>query len=192
MSAMPGMVAELGESGASGAGQVASVARLAMARSAEAGGLDGLVSQLQGVPKGALKTVLGNELGARVWRQARGESAAEEGAVPDAEVVAGMIGHLSQRAGEELRKNERQAKFVRLTVCYQDGTSGSARARLASLTQDASEMLEASMRLFKGFEQPAGRVRSVNLDVTVAAAAVASKSSPVPGWVAMPVRAGAG
>jgi hypothetical protein len=190
MGAMPGTVEEFGETVAQGGGEVDSAARLAMT-GAVAGGLDGLVSQLRGVPKGALKTVLGNELGARIWRQARGKRPAKETAVADAEVVAGLIGHLSQRAAEELQKNGRQAKFIRLTVAYRDGAA-SERARLAGLTQDAGEILAEAMRLFESFEQPAGQVRSVNLDVTAAAADAASEASRAPSWLVMPVRAGAG
>jgi hypothetical protein len=189
MSAMPGVVAGVGESPANRAGQVDSAARLAMAKTAGAGGLQGLVSELRGVPKGALKTVLGNELGARLWRQARGKTHAKETAVPDAEVVAGLISHLSHRAAEELRRNGRQAKFVRLTVTYQDSNAASERARLARLTDDAGEILAAAVRLFECFEQSAGRVRSVSLDVTAAGADVVSEASGVPGWLAMPLRA---
>jgi hypothetical protein len=117
MGAMLGAIAEAGKTVTNGNPPVAGAALPpTTAGPAGASGLEGLVSQLRGVPKGALKTVLGKELGARIWRQARGKTAAEEGTVRDAEVVAGLIGHLSQLAAEELRKNERQAKFVRLSV----------------------------------------------------------------------------
>jgi hypothetical protein len=195
MGAMLGAIAEAGETVTNGNPPVARAAlRPTTAGPAGASGLEGLVSQLQGVPKGALKTVLGKELGARIWRQARGKTAAPEGAVRDAEVVAGLIGHLSQLAAEELRKNERQAKFVRLSVWYQDGSAASERARLAGLTQDAAEILAAAMRLFERFGQSAGQVSSVNLDVTAAASATnaATEPSRVPGWLAMPIRTAAG
>ncbi|HXL22224.1 MAG TPA: hypothetical protein VOA78_07155 [Candidatus Dormibacteraeota bacterium] len=195
MGAMLGAIAEADETVTNGNPPVARAAlRPTTAGPAGASRLEGLVSQLRGVPKGALKTVLGKELGARIWREARGKSAVKEVAVPDAEVVAGMIHHLSQQAAEELRKYGRQAKFVRLTVCYQNGNSASERARLPGLTQDASEMLAAAMLLFERFEQPAGQVSSVNLDVTAAASATnaASQASRVPGWLAMPVRTAAG
>jgi nucleotidyltransferase/DNA polymerase involved in DNA repair len=196
MGAMLGAIlAEAGEAATNGNPPMALAAsRPATAGSAEAGGLQDLVSQLRGVPRGALKTVLGKELGARIWRQARGKTAAADGAVRDAEVVAGLIGHLSRLAAEELRKNERQAKFVRLTVWYQDGSSASERARLAGLTQDAAEILAAAVRLFERFEQSPGQTNSVNLDVTAGASATnaASEPSRVPGWLAMPVRTAAG
>jgi hypothetical protein len=163
-----------------------------IATPSEAAGLGGLVSRLRGVPKGALKAVLGKELGVRAWEQARGKAGACEEAVRDAEIVTGLIRHLSQRAAEELKTNDRQAKFVRLTVCYQDGSSASERARLPGLTQESGEILEAAARLFAGFERPAGQVSSVNLDVTAAACDVISAASRVPAWLAFPVRMPAG
>jgi hypothetical protein len=154
----------------------------------EAAGLGGLVSRLRGVPKGALKAVLGKELGVLAWQQARRKTGGCEKAVLAAEIVTGLIRHLSQRAAEELRANDRQAKSVRLTVCYQDGSSASERTRLSGLTQEADEILECATRLFAGFERPAGQVSSVNLDVTAAASDLASAASRVPVWLAMPVR----
>jgi hypothetical protein len=158
----------------------------------EAAGLGRLVSRLRGVPKGALRAVLGKELGTRAWQQARGNAGLGEPAVPDAEIVAGLIRHLSQRAADELKRNDRQAKFVRLTVWYQDGSSASEQVRLSGLTQEASDILEAAMRLLANFEQPAGCVSSVNLDITAAAADVAGVPSCVPSWLAMPARMTAG
>ena len=159
-----------------------------MAIPCEAAGLGGLVSRLRGVPKGALKAVLGEDLGLRAWKQVRERAKTGENAVGDGEIAAGLIRHLSQRAAEELRTNDRQAKFVRLTVCYEDGTSVSERTRLPGLTQEAGEILEAAAGLFAGFERPAGQVNSVNLDVTAAASDVASAASRVPAWLALPVR----
>lgn len=195
MGAMLGAIAEAGEAATNGNPPMALAAsRPTTAGPAGASGLEGLVSQLRGVPKGALKTVLGKELGARIWRQARGKTAAEDGAVQDGEVVAGLIGHLSRLAAEELRKNERQAKFVRLSVWYQDGSAASERTRLAGLTRDSAEILAAAVRLFERFGQSAGQVSSVNLDVTAAASTTNAASEPcrVPGWLAMPVRTAAG
>ena len=156
----------------------------------EAAGSRGLVSRLRGVPKGALKTVLGKELGTRAWQEVRGR--VDSGTVPDGEIVAGLMRHLSQRAADELRANDRQAKFVRLTVCYQDGGSVSDRARLPGLTQEASDILAAAAGLFAGFDRPPGQVSSLNLDVTAAASDVADAASRVPAWLAVPVRATAG
>jgi hypothetical protein len=195
LGAMPGGVAEAGEAVTNRNPSIARAASQATtAGFTEAGGPQGLVAQLRGVPKGALKTILGKDLGARIWQQARGKTAAEDEAVQDGEVVAGLIEHLSRQAAQELRKNGRQAKFVRLTVWYQDGSSASERARLAGLTQDADEIREAAVRLFRGFEHPAGQVSSVNLDVTAAAegATDGSAASRLPGWLAMPVRTAAG
>jgi len=158
----------------------------------EAAGLGGLVSRLRGVPKGALKAVLGKELGVRAWQQARRKAGPCEKVVRDAEIVTGLIRHLSQRAAEELRTNDRQAKFVRLTVCYQDGSSTSERTRLPGLTQEAGEILECATRLFAGYERPAEHVSSVNLDVTASASDVASAASRVPAWLAMPAGMTAG
>jgi nucleotidyltransferase/DNA polymerase involved in DNA repair len=195
LGAMPGAVTEAVEAVTNKNPPIRRAASQARtAEFTEAGGLQGLVTQLRGVPKGALKAILGKELGARIWRQSRGKTAAEDEAVRDGEVVAELIGHLSRQAAEELRKNERQAKFVRLTVWYQDGSSASERVRLAGLTQDAAEIQEAAVRLFRGFERPAGQVNSVNLDVTAAAAGATdgSAASRLPGWLAMPVGTAAG
>ena len=152
---------------------------------------DGIVKRLQGVPKGALKTVLGKDLGARAWRQARGNAAEGEAEVSDNEVAAGLIGHLSKRAAYELLRSNRQGKFVRLTAWYQDGGSESGRIRLAGLTQDAGDLFEGAHELFMSFVRPAGHLSSLNLDVT-AAADTAVEPSRAPEWLALQVRATAG
>ena len=144
---------------------------------------EGLVSRLRGVPKGALRTVLGDALGSRVWEQARGRAGFEISKAADAEVVAALIRHLGRRAAEELRANDRQAKFVRLTVFREDGTSANGRARLASLTQDPDEIATAALCMLERLGLPAGEVRSLGLDVTAVATTVC-EPGPTPTWQA--------
>jgi hypothetical protein len=122
-------------------------------------------------------------LGSRVWGQARGTAGFEISKAADAEVVAGLIRHLGRRAAEELRANDRQAKFVRLTVFREDGTCVNGRARLASLTQDSDEIATAALRIFERLGQPAVGVRSLGLDVTVVATTVCDPG-PAPAWQA--------
>jgi len=156
----------------------------------EATGSGGLVSRLRGVPKGALKTVLGKELGTRAWQETQGK--VDSGTVPDGEIVARLMRHLSQQAADDLRANDRQAKFVRLTACYQDGGSASERVRLPGLTREAGQIFAAAAGLFAGFQRPPGQVSSLNLDVTAAASDVADAARRVPAWLAVPVRTTAG
>jgi hypothetical protein len=142
----------------------------------QAGPFSDLLGRLCAVPKGALKTVLGKELGVRVWRQARGKAHPAESAVSDHEIAVGLIRHLSQQGADALVRNERQGKFVRLTVWYHGGRSASARTRLPGLTQDVSEIFESGMQLFAKFEGQARLIHSVNLDVT--ATAVEIRATP--------------
>jgi len=142
----------------------------------------GLVSRLRGVPKSALKTVLGKELGERAWRHARGRARWPEASIADEEMVAGLIRHLGQQAAGELAKAGKQAKYVRLTVWHQNGQSESARCRLAKLTQNAAEISAGAQQLFCSLGSPAGTVQSVDLDVTTVASTV-SDLAPVPSWL---------
>jgi nucleotidyltransferase/DNA polymerase involved in DNA repair len=141
-----------------------------------------LIAELRDVPKAALQTIFGQGLGRRIWSSARGlletnpnAQAARLGntgeanglVVADGEIVAGMVEYVSRRAGEALRKSGRQAKAIGLAVAYADGTSSLERTRLARPTNDATELAEAAIALFR---RTAGRaavaVAAVDLRVT--------------------------
>ena len=151
--------------------------------------LGDLLARLCGVPKGALKTVLGKELGVRAWRQARRKAHSAESTVSDREIATGLLRHLSQKAADALTKNERQAKFVRLAIRYQDGRSASARTRLPGLTQDPAEILACAMQLFATFTGPPSLIHSVNLEVSAPATSAASRT---PAWLVLPTPAATG
>ena len=123
---------------------------------------DGLLDELAGVPRPALQTVFGKDLGRRVWENARRAGSA----VADEEIVGGMIAHMSRRAGETLRANGRKAKAIGLRLVYADGVAMLRRMRLARPTSDAGELLAAGMELLGQAETRCAAVASVKLKVT--------------------------
>lgn len=169
--------------GAPSSGHIALAARLSQE---EACG-NGLVAELRGVPKPALTAVMGNELGERVWRHARGKVRWPEGAIADAEIATGLVRHLCRQAAADLQRANRHAKFVRLTVWYGDGGSKSERTRLPQLTQDADEIAVAAVGLLGGSRLTPALVRSVDLDVTAVSDAVAEPVRAL-AWFAGPAR----
>jgi len=124
---------------------------------------DSMVDELGGVPRQALETVLGKDLGRRIWESSR-HFAGDE--VPDEDIVGGMIEYVTRRAGEALRASWRQAKAIGLRVEYTDGVATLYRMRLARPTSDAAELLEATMELFGRAEARSVAVASVKLNVT--------------------------
>jgi hypothetical protein len=138
---------------------------------AEVGYGDGLVDDLGGVPRPALQTVFGKELGRRIWENARRAGSA----VPDEEIVGGMIAYVTRRAGEALRANGRQAKAIGLRVEYADGVANLHRVRLARPTSDGVELREAALELFGRAEARGATVVSVKLNVTSVHAEVVSE-----------------
>ena len=140
----------------------------------------GLVGELRGVPKDALKVVLGRELGDRVWRHARGKARWPEGAVADEEIADRLVRYLCQQAAVELRAAGKHAKFARLTVRCRNGRSASERARLPQLTRDADEIAAAVVSLLQGLCVPPALFESVDLDVTAATDALAEPIQPMP------------
>jgi hypothetical protein len=140
------------------------------------------------VPKGALKAVLGRELGERAWRHARGRVRWPESEIREEEVVAGLVRHLSLRASEELRKAGRGAKFVRLTVWLRGARSTSGRTRLPLLTQEAGDIQTAAEALLRGFTVSPALVESIDLDVTAAGDLAAEPGGSLT-WLAASVQA---
>jgi nucleotidyltransferase/DNA polymerase involved in DNA repair len=147
---------------------------------------DGLLAALRGVPKCALMGVLGDELGERAWRHSRGKACWPEGAVADAEIAAGLVRHLCGQAATELRSTGKRARFVRLTVRYQDGRSACEQAQLPQLTQDAGEIAETAASLLPAFTVPPALLQSVDLHVTTAGDLVAEPVQTLPWFTAPP------
>jgi nucleotidyltransferase/DNA polymerase involved in DNA repair len=154
-----------------------------------------LVPEFRGIPKAALRTVFGKELGQQIWRLARAarpqaRDAAQDpvndadmpvesvptkhGAPPaaaasglaDAEIVRGMIGYVSRRAAETLAQHKRQAKAIGLRLAYSDGVVSTQRTRLARPTSDAHELAAAAIDLFHAFEPRDVALESINLTTT--------------------------
>jgi hypothetical protein len=123
----------------------------------------GMAAELVGVPKPALQTVFGEDLGRRIWERARHSSGGDVG---DAEILGGMIEYVSRRAGEALRRNARQAKAIGLRLEYADGVATLNRMRLARPTSDAGELLAGVMELLRLVEPRGVAVASVDLKVT--------------------------
>jgi nucleotidyltransferase/DNA polymerase involved in DNA repair len=154
------------------------------ARTAERG--QGMVGELQGVPKPALQTVFGKALGRRIWDYARrlgegraGSQATSEGhgnrgsvesVVTDGEILGGMIDYVSRQAGETLRQSRREAKAIGLRLVYADGVATLDRMRLARPTSDGRELSEAAVELFRRSRAREGVVDRVDLKVTSVAA----------------------
>ena len=136
----------------------------------------GMVGELSGVPRPALQTVFGKDLGRRIWAQGRHSSAAA--GVADEEIIGGMIEYVSRRAGEALRKNGRQSRAIGLRLEYADGVATLLRMRLARPTSDAVELLAAAMELFGQAEARCVAVESVDLKViSVQAEVVTERAS---------------
>src|SRR5262249_50914312 len=142
----------------------------------------GLVARLAGVPKGALKAVLGSKLGEMVWRHVRGRAQWPETAVADEQVVARLIRHLSHSAAVELAKAGKQAKFIRLTVWHGDGQSVGGRIRLGVLSREEDEICSAAMALFTTLEPISSTVQYLELNIT-AVADTAVQPCSVPAWL---------
>src|ERR1700690_121371 len=118
----------------------------------------GMVGELSGVPRPALQTVFGKDLGRRIWAQGRPTTAA---GIADEEIIGGMIEYVSRRAGEALRRNGRQARAIGLGLEYADGVATLHRMRLARPTSDAGELLAAAMELFGQAEARGVAVKSL-------------------------------
>lgn len=142
----------------------------------------GLVARLAGVPKGALKAVLGSKLGEIVWRHARGRTRWPETTVADEQVVAELIRHLSDSAAVELSKAGKQAKFIRLTVRQGDRRPVAGRIRLGALTREENEIRSAAMALFTALGPIPSTVQSLELNVT-AVADTSVQPCSVPVWL---------
>lgn len=154
-----------------------------------------LLPEFRGIPKAALRTVFGKELGQQIWKLARAtgpqaKDAAEDPAqdaetpvapVPtkhaappaaaasglaDAEIVRGMIGYVSRRAAETLALHKRQAKAIGLKLAYSDGVVSTQRTRLARPTSDSHELAAAAIDLFYAFEPRDVALESINLTTT--------------------------
>lgn len=137
-----------------------------------------LLDALRGVPKAALRAVLGKELGGRAWRGARrGMANGMARDVSDREIVEGLIGHLSRTAARTLREEGRMARSVRLYATYADGTVNGGRRRLSGITQEAAEIFEESRILYEGLAKRAAQV--VNLELRVGSVAAEIEAEQV-------------
>lgn len=125
-----------------------------------------MAEELRGVPVGALQRVFGRELGRRIWQQGCADSRADSGGkrVSDAEIAFGMVGYLCEQAASTLRKRQRIASGVTLTVLYADGGTRAAQGRLHRPTEMASDIEALARQLLD--EIPRDGVRSVNLKVS--------------------------
>jgi len=129
-----------------------------------------LLDALRGVPKSALRTVLGKELGSRAWREARGGTASGMAqGVSDWEIMEGLIGHLSRTAARTLREEGRMARSVRLYATYADGRVSGGWRRLNGITQEAAEIFEESRSVYESLAK--GTAQVVNLELRVGSVA---------------------
>lgn len=144
------------------------------------GGNGALLRSLRGVPKAALRAVLGKELGERAWRKARGplEVGPE---LRDDEVVEGLIAHLSRLAARTLREEARQARSVSLYATHADGTACSGSRRLSGLTQDPGVLFEESRILYQRLPRHAAQLANLELRVSSIAAETLEERA-VAGW----------
>lgn len=151
-----------------------------------------LVDSLRGVPKAALRTVLGNEIGKRAWKAATATSrtAPGEPGVSDQEIVTALLAHLSRRAGAKLQRERRRALVVSLCLQRADGSLLSGRTRMARATDDWIEILVEAENLYERLiaecaGEPAAfaaSVRRLQFDVTVTLPEIASSLMPKWRW----------
>jgi hypothetical protein len=154
---------------------------------------DRLLEKLNGVPKGALRTVFGKVLGRRIWEQVR-QPASHTGlrvqaskqprttsaGITDDELLLAMIESVCRRAAETLGQRRRLARAIGLTLAYADGFIQSERARLARPSADASEIGAAAIELFQGREPRESPLVSINLTTaTLQPEAVPGPAAPL-------------
>jgi len=134
-----------------------------------------LVDALRGVPKAALRAVLGKDLGGRAWREARGRTASGGARdINDREIVEGLIGHLSRTAARTLTEEGRMARSIRLCATYADGYVSEGWRRLSGLTQDAGEIFEESRMVYE--EWPRRAAQMVHLELRVGSVAAEAET----------------
>lgn len=127
-----------------------------------------MAKELRGVPRAALQTVFGKELGRRIWEHARAEGVPTgtppANRIPDAEISTGMVEYVSKQAAETLRERSRQAKAIALTVTYADGESRLVQTRLPRPTNEGDKIAEAATKLLGRL--PTNGAQSIDLRVT--------------------------
>ncbi len=136
-----------------------------------------LAEALRGVPKAALRTVLGNDLGKRAWEAASAGSRTPVGQaeINDEQIIAGLLAHLSQRASASLRRERRRALVISLCLQDAEGSSLFGHVRLPRASDDSIEILSHAESLYRRLtSEYSGRspgfsasIRRLELDVTV-------------------------
>ena len=139
-----------------------------------------MAKELRDVPRPALQTVFGKELGRRIWEQARTQAVPAVtppvSQVADTEISAGMVEYVCAQAAATLRERGRQAKTIQLTVTYTDGESRLVQTRLARPTDEGDELAEATRELLDRL--PSNGAWSVGLKLTsVEVAAVMERAN---------------
>jgi hypothetical protein len=144
-----------------------------------------MLEGLRGVPKAALRSVLGKELGTRTWAAARTGrgNCPDQTLVRGEEIIVALLGHLSRRAADSLTKERRRALVLSLTITCTSGASLSSRQRLARATDAWAEIHREAESLFGGLAESydgdlARHVCRLELDMTVTLPA----DAPQPDW----------
>ena len=142
----------------------------------------GMSQALHGVPKSALQTILGKDLGRRLWNQLRSPASARPtDGVPDSAVARAMLDYVGREAAGALQKAGRQAKGLALTITYANGETTIARTRMVQATNLASEIADAASKLLHRVALHGATIAAIRLSMnTVDAAAIRETPDRVP------------
>jgi hypothetical protein len=142
----------------------------------------GMSQALHGVPKSALETILGKDLGRRLWNQLRSPASARPtDGVPDSAVATAMLDYVSHEAAGALQKVGRRAKGLALNITYANGETTIARTRMAQATNLASEIADAATKLLHRVALNDATIAGIRLSMnTVDAAAIRETRDCVP------------
>jgi hypothetical protein len=127
----------------------------------------GMSQALHGVPKPALRRILGKDLGHRLWNQlrSRGGSGPMDG-VPDSAVSTAMLDYVSREAAGALQKAGRQAKDLALNITYANGETTIARTRMVQATNLSDEIADAATKLLHRVALHDATIAAIRLSMT--------------------------
>jgi hypothetical protein len=133
----------------------------------------GMSQALHCVPKSALETILGKDLGRRLWNQLRSPASARPtDGVPDSAVATAMLEYVSHQAAGALQKAERQAKGLALTITYANGEKTITRTRMAQATNVANEIADTATKLLHQVALHDAGIAAIRLSMTTIDTAV--------------------
>jgi hypothetical protein len=140
-----------------------------------------LVDSLAGVPKAALRTLLGEALTQKIWQSSCPQPAeqsrkvqsisvpADALGVPDGEIHLRMISYLACQAAQSLQKHSRLAYAVRLQFTFASGARTISRALFGRPIANAHEIRVAAQNLLSPRQSSFDPLAAINVTVETVA-----------------------